>query len=416
MESKLFTPCQLGPITLKNRVIRSAAFENMCVNNEPTQQLEDYHVAVARGGVGMTTVAYCAVERSGASFDGQLYVHDEIKPGLKKLTDAIHAEGAKASIQLGHCGNMTHKAVCKCTPYGPSSGFNLYSPTIYRGITKDEIHRIVESFGKAVDFCRECGFDCVEIHCGHAYLISQFINPSLNRRHDEYGGSLENRMRFMNEVLDCVMQHAKDDMAVVVKTNMTDGYRRGMSMEEGMEVVKNILSHGVHGIVLSAGTVSHTPMLILGGAMPLKALAYYMDMKKFWWLKLALSIGGRIVIPTVKYRELYFMDWAKKFKNEFPDANFIYVGGIQGRQNCETVLQEGFELMQIGHLLVNDPAFVNHMKEGDENYRSACKRSNYCVGRMYSLDMQCHQCMQESLPKKLQKEIEKAEKDNNKLW
>ena len=157
-------------------------------------------------------------------------------------------------------------------------------------------------------------------------------------------------------------------------------------------------------------------MLILGGAMPLKALAYYMDMKKFWWLKLALSIGGRIVIPTVKYRELYFMDWAKKFKNEFPDANFIYVGGIQGRQNCETVLQEGFELMQIGHLLVNDPAFVNHMKEGDENYRSACKRSNYCVGRMYSLDMQCHQCMQESLPKKLQKEIEKAEKDNNKLW
>ena len=110
--SLLFTPYQLGPITLRNRTIRSAAFENMCKGNKPTQQLIDYHVSVARGGVGMTTVAYCAVDRSGVSFDGQLYVHDEILPDLKKLTDAVHAEGAKVSIQLGHCGNMTHYYTC----------------------------------------------------------------------------------------------------------------------------------------------------------------------------------------------------------------------------------------------------------------------------------------------------------------
>ena len=144
---------------------------------------------------------YCSVTRSGVSFDGQLYIHDEIKEDLKKLTDGIHAEGAKASIQLGHCGNMTHFYTCNCLPVGASTGFNLYSPTLHRKLKKEEIKEIVKAFGHAVDFCRECGFDCVEIHAGHGYLISQFLSPYTNRRRDEYGGSLENRMRFMNEVM-----------------------------------------------------------------------------------------------------------------------------------------------------------------------------------------------------------------------
>ena len=197
----LFTEHKLGPITLRNRAIRSAAFENMAYGNRPSEDLYNYHTAVARGGAAMTTVAYCSVTRSGVSFDGQLYIHDEIKDDLKKLTDGIHAEGAKASIQLGHCGNMTHFYTCKCLPVGASTGFNLYSPTLHRGLKKEEIKDIVKAFGHAVDFCRECGFDCVEIHAGHGYLISQFLSPYTNRRRDEYGGSLENRMRFMNEVM-----------------------------------------------------------------------------------------------------------------------------------------------------------------------------------------------------------------------
>lgn len=422
MQSELFTPYQLGPITLRNRTIRSAAFENMCPGNKPSEMLKNYHVSVAKGGIGMTTIAYCAVERSGVSFDGQLFINDEIKPALKDITDAIHKEGAKVSIQLGHCGNMTHFYTCGYTmPVGASTGFNLYSPTLHRGLKKDEIHRIVKSFGKAVDFCRDCGFDCVEIHAGHGYLISQFLSPYTNHRHDEYGGSLENRMRFMNEVLDEVMAHAGNDMAVVVKTNMCDGFRSGMQIDDCLTVAKEIQKHGVHGMVLTAGFVSKAPMLILGGAMPLKTLAYYMNPWKFWWLKLGLAIGGRLVIPTVPYKETYFLEMAKRFRKELPDATFIYVGGIQSRQNCETVLAEGFPLMQMAHVLIQDPAFVNHMKEAEEkdekegmNYRSKCKRSNYCVGRMYTIDMKCHECV-ENMPKKLQKEINKAEAVNAKL-
>ncbi|MBP7965454.1 MAG: NADH:flavin oxidoreductase, partial [Paludibacteraceae bacterium] len=142
MNSKLFTPYQLGPITLPNRTIRSAAFENMCYGNRPSQDLFDYHTRVAKGGIGMTTIAYCAVNKSGVSFDGQLWMREEIIPELKKLTDAIHAEGAKASIQLGHCGNMTHFYTCGQMPVGASSGFNLYSPTLVRGLKIAEIKEV----------------------------------------------------------------------------------------------------------------------------------------------------------------------------------------------------------------------------------------------------------------------------------
>ena len=415
MESKLFTPYQLGPITLRNRIIRSAAFENMCVGNKPSQKLFDYHVSVARGGVGMTTVAYCAVDLSGVSFDGQLYINDDILPDLKKLTDAIHAEGAKASIQLGHCGNMTHFYTCHCMPVSASNGFNLYSPTIHRRLKVEEIKMLVKRFGEAVDFCRKAGFDCVEIHAGHAYLISQFLAKRTNRRRDEYGGSLENRMRFLNEVLDEVMAHAGNDMAVVVKTNMWDDCRRGVTMEEGITIAKEIAKHKVHGIILSGGTVSASPMTILGGAMPLKTLSHYMPMKSFWWLKAALNIpfAGRMVIPTVPFKELYFMERAKVFQKEITDVPLIYVGGVQSGDNCQQIMDEGFELFQIAHVLIKDPDFVKHVQESP-HYHAGCGRSNYCVGRMYTIDMKCHHCALrdgEQLPKKLQKEISTLEKD-----
>ena len=201
IESPVFTPVKIGPVTLRNRIIRSAAFENMAYDNSPSQDLFDYHTAVARGGVGMTTLSYASVSRSGLSFNGQLWMREEIVPALKRITDAVHAEGAKCSIQLGHCGNMTHRSTCGCKPVGASGGFNLYSPTFVRRLRIKDIDALVEDFGHAVTLARKAGFDCVEIHAGHGYLISQFLSPFTNHRHDEYGGSLANRMRFMQRVI-----------------------------------------------------------------------------------------------------------------------------------------------------------------------------------------------------------------------
>ena len=406
IESPIFTPVSFGPLTLRNRVIRSAAFENMAYGNKPSQDLYDYHTAVARGGVGMTTLAYASVSRSGLSFDGQLWMREEIVPGLRRITDAVHAEGAKASIQLGHCGNMTHRATCGCTPVGASSGFNLYSPTFVRGLRKEEIYGIVEDFGKAVNLAREAGFDCVEIHAGHGYLISQFLSPYTNHRHDEFGGSLDNRMRFMRLVINKVMEVASDDLAVVVKMNMHDGFKKGMQTEECIEVAKELERLGVHALVLSAGFVSKAPMEVMRGAMPLKTLAHYMNVRKFWWLKAGLALGGRLMIPTVPYSEGYFLEEAKKFRAAV-SLPLIYVGGLISRSKMEEVLAAGFQGLQMARALVHDTEFVNKLHSGELEC-SGCKHSNYCIGRMYTLEMKCHHCV-DNLPEKLKAEINKAE-------
>ena len=406
IESPIFTPVRIGPVTLRNRVIRSAAFENMAYGNKPSQDLKDYHVAVARGGVGMTTLAYASVSRSGLSFDGQLWMREEIVPALKDITDAVHAEGAKVSIQLGHCGNMTHRATCGCTPVGASGGFNLYSPTFVRRLREDEILALVEDFGHAVELARQAGFDCVEIHAGHGYLISQFLSPYTNRRHDRFGGPLENRMRFMQLVIRRVMEAAGDDMGVLVKMNMYDGFRRGMQRAECLEVARELERLGVHAIILSAGFVSKAPMEVMRGAMPLRTMAYYMDTRKFWWLKAFVRLFGRVVIPTVPYREGYFLEDAKVFRAAVK-LPLVYVGGMVSRGKMEEVLDAGFDALQMARALIHDTDFVNKLHRGELSC-SGCRHSNYCIGRMYTLEMRCNRCAGE-LPAALRREIDKAE-------
>lgn len=404
---KLFTPVQIGPLTLRNRAIRSAAFESMCPGHEPSQQLYDYHTSVARGGVGMTTVAYAAVTESGLSFDRQLVMRPEIVPGLRHLTDGIHREGAAAGIQLGHCGNMSHKEICGCIPVGACNGFNLYSPTIVRGLRREELPELAKCFGRAVNLAREAGFDSVEIHCGHGYLIDQFLNPYFNHRKDEYGGSLENRMRFMTMCVEEALKAAKDDMAVVVKMNMRDGLKKpGTTFEESIEIAKRLQKLGVHAIVLSGGLVSATPMYVMRGSMPIQTMTHYMDKL---WLKYGVRACGNMMVPSVPYEEAFFLEDAKKFREAMPDMNFIYVGGLVCGDKIEEVLGEGFAAVQMARSLLNEPDFINRLRE-DEHHRCGCRHSNYCIGRMYSIDMACHQHLEEPLPGKLVKEIERLEK------
>ena len=404
MDSLLFTPVTLGPLTLRNRSIRSAAFESMCPGNVPSPQLLDYHRSVAAGGVGMTTVAYAAVTRSGLSFDRQLWMRPEIVPGLRELTDAVHAEGAAASIQLGHCGNMSHKSICGCLPVGASSGFNLYSPTFVRGLRVDELPEMAKAYGRAVCLAREAGFDAVEIHAGHGYLISQFLSPSTNHRKDEFGGTLANRMRFMEMVMEEVMKAAGNDMAVLVKMNMRDGFRGGMELDESLQVARKLQELGAHALVLSGGFVSKAPMYVMRGEMPIRTMTHYMTC---WWLKYGVRLVGKYMIPSVPFREAYFLEDALKFR-EALDIPLVYVGGLVSRQKIEEVLNHGFEAVQMGRALLNEPDFVNRMRQ-EENARCNCRHSNYCIARMYTLDMACHQHLQEELPPCLKKEIERIE-------
>ena len=402
-ESKLFTPYKLGPVTLRKRTIRSAAFESMGKDFGPTQKLKDYHVSVARGGIGMTTLAYASINRSGVSFNSQLWLRPEIVPALRDITDAIHAEGAAAGIQIGHCGNMTHWSTAGCFPVSASNGFNLYSPTFHRRLRRDEIVEMARDFGRAVETAHEAGFDSVEVHAGHGYLISQFLSPYTNHRRDEFGGSLANRMRFMDMCLEEVMQAAaRCRMAVLVKHNMEDGFRGGIEIPESIEIAKRIESFGVDGIVLSSGFVSRAPMAVMRGRIPTKTMGYYMPWK-MWPQKIVVSLFGQWMIKQYDFEECFFLENAKRFRRELK-CPLVYVGGLVSRRGVERVLDEGFELVQMARALVNDPAFVNRMREGDINTRSGCDHKDYCIARMYSIDMQCcHNCP--DLPDKICREL-----------
>ena len=402
--SILFTPGKIGPLTLRNRTIRAAAYEGMCPGNAPSEQLFNYHTAVAAGGIGMTNIAYAAVTQGGLSFERQLWMRKEIIPGLRKLTDAIHKEGAAASIQLGHCGNMSHKRICGCTPVGASSGFNLYSPTLVRGLNPSELPAMARAYGEAVNLAREAGMDAVEIHAGHGYLISQFLSPYTNHRSDEYGGSLANRMRFMKMCMAEVMKAAGSDMAVTVKMNMRDGFKGGMEIDECLEVARTLQDEcGVHALVLSGGFVSRAPMYVMRGTMPIRTLTHYMP---WGYLPIGVRMVGKYMIPSVPFKEAYFLEDALKFRKAL-HMPLIYVGGLIARDKIEEVLNDGFQFVAMARALVNDPGFVNRMKT-DAHARVDCGHSNYCVARIYTRDMVCHKTV-EGLPACLANEIKLLE-------
>lgn len=398
---KLFTPANIGPVTLRNRTIRSAAFEGMGKDNNPTDALRDYHLSVARGGVGMTTLAYAGICQSALSFKTQLWLRPEIVNPLREITDGIHSYGAKASIQIGHCGNMTHRSTAGCLPVGATTGFNLYSPTFVRGLTRDELKGLAVKFGDAVRTARDAGFDCVELHAGHGYLISQFLSPFTNRRRDEYGGSLDNRMRFMRECMAEVMKAAGSDMGVLVKTNMRDGFKGGLEIDDCLTVARELQTLGAHALVLSGGFVSKAPMYVMRGEMPIYSMTHYMPQL---WLKYGVRWFGKFMIPSVPFRELYFLDNARLFRKEL-DLPLVYVGGVVSRENADKVLDaEGFDFIQMGRALLNEPDFVNRMRD-EECHRCGCDHVNYCIARMYSREMACHKHLHD-LPPRILKEID----------
>jgi 2,4-dienoyl-CoA reductase-like NADH-dependent reductase (Old Yellow Enzyme family) len=271
-------------------------------------------------------------------------------------------------------------------------------------MTNDDIQQVVQSFADAVVIARESGFDAVEIHAGHGYLISQFLSPCTNRRTDEFGGSFENRARFMQMVMRAVMKAAGNDLAVIVKMNMYDGFIGGMEIEECLDVARLLEKEGAHALVLSGGFVSKAPMVVMRGAMPVKTLAYYM---KNSLLKMGVRLGGKFLIPKVQFKEAFFLEDALQFRKAVK-LPLIYVGGLISGKKINEVLDSGFEFVAMARALINEPDFVNRLKR-DIEAKNQCDTSNYCIARMYSADMACHQHV-EGLPACILKEVGKKNK------
>ena len=396
----LFTPGKIGHLTIRNRTIRSAAFEGMCPGNKPSEDLLNYHRSVAAGGIGMTTIAYAAVHRSGLSFPHQLWLKPDVIPELRRLTDSIHREGAAASIQIGHCGLMAKRSIAGGRPLAPSGGFNLYGPTFPRTMNEKEISEIIGSFGEAVALAHESGFDAVEVHAGHGYLISQFLSPFLNKRKDKWGGSFENRTRFMTLVMNNVMAAAKSKTAVLVKMNMRDAVTGGMEPDESLKVAKMLEDLGADAIVLSGGLVSRSPLYVMRGKIPARIMGSGM---KNPFMKFGISLFGELLMKPEPFSEMYFLEDAVKFR-PVVKIPLVYVGGLVSGKNIDAVMKRGFEFVSFARPLIHDPGFINKLKSGEVT-ESECRHSNYCIAVMYTGKMKCCQ-HEEHLPEKWKKILE----------
>jgi 2,4-dienoyl-CoA reductase-like NADH-dependent reductase (Old Yellow Enzyme family) len=379
---RAFAGAKLGKLELRNRFIKAGAYEGMCPGGMPSEALQKHHLDIAAGGVGMTTVAYCAVSADGRTFEQQMYMREEVIAPLRRLTDAVHGVGAKASLQLGHCGYFSrNKQVRGGRPFGPQLKWNMYGTLVgmpfARAMNEEDIARVIDEFGDAAARALEAGFDAVELHLGHGYLLSQFISPARNRRSDRWGGSLQNRMRLPVEVVRRVRSRVGPDVPILCKTNLRDGFRGGLELEESVEVAKILEAEGVDALVLSGGFTSRNPFYLFRGGIPLKEMV---EVEHTALQKVALRLFGPFIMYRYPFEELYFLEDARRVRAAVK-MPLAYIGGVVSLEGVGRVMDAGFDFLVLGRALVADPDLVNRMQRG-ELQRTRCDACNKCVAEM----------------------------------
>jgi 2,4-dienoyl-CoA reductase-like NADH-dependent reductase (Old Yellow Enzyme family) len=305
-----FEPGRLGPLTLRNRIIKAATFEGRTRHGEVTPALVEFHAAVARGGAAMTTVAYCAVSPGGRVFRDCIVLDKAAVPGLRRLTDAVHAEGAAASAQLGHAGLVADARSNRVRSVAPSRRFSPVAKGVVPAATASDLQQVTQDFVRAARCAVEAGFDCVEVHVGHNYLLSSFLSPNLNNRKDEYGGSLLHRARFPREVLRAVRDAVGDRIAVLAKLNMSDGVPGGLWLDESIEVARLIEADGsVDALELTGGSSLLNGMYFFRGEVPIDDFARTQPA----WVRPAVRPFLRRIMPTYPFEEAFFLPYARQF-------------------------------------------------------------------------------------------------------
>lgn len=388
-EARAYQPAQLGPLTLRNRVIKTATYEGMSPGGKPSQALTDHHVAMAAGGVGMTTVAYCAVSPRGRTFAEQLAMSPDVVPALRKLTDAVHQAGAHVSIQLGHCGGFSkNREVPRPHPHGPSSAINTYGlmqglPRVH-AMSEAQIQEVIDDFVTAATLSVEAGFDAIEVHLGHGYLLSQWLSPATNKRNDQWGGSLENRLRLPLTIVRAVRDAVGHHVALIAKTNLSDGFKGGLELDEAVQIGQALEDAGIDAILMSGGFVNKTPLYLLRGDRPLKGM---IAVEKNALQKVALTMFGPLVIRPYPFEELFFIDQAREMRRALK-VPLILLGGVVSRDNLAQAMREGFDFVAMGRALIAQPTLIDDFRAG-RSERSRCIHCNECMVEMDRNGVRC---------------------------
>lgn len=375
----VLAPARLGPLRLRNRVVKAATFEGATPDALVTQELIDYHLRPAVGGVAMTTVAYCAVVPEGRTERRQLWMRPEALPGLRRLTEAVHETGAAVSAQLGHAGPVADGRSNGLASLAPMAGFNALSMRRNRAATAEDVDRVVGAHASAALLAAEAGFDAVEIHLGHNYLASAFLSPRLNRRTDSFGGSLRARATVALRVTRAVRDALGDRLAITAKLNMKDGVPGGLTVDDSLQVARWLEEDGsVDALELTAGSSLLNPMYLFRGGAPVAEFAANFPLPQ----RLAIRAVGRGVFRTYPYRPLYLLEAARQFRATL-GLPLILLGGVTDRQGMDRAMAEGFEFVAMARALLREPDLLQRIGR-DAATRSQCIHCNLCMPTIYT--------------------------------
>ena len=374
-----FAPARLGPVTLRNRIIKAATFEGVMPEALVTPELIDYHRAVAVGGAGLSTVAYLAVAPEGRTHAECIWLRPDAVPGLRQLTDAIHAEGAAAGAQIGHAGPVANSRSNKAASIAPTRRFNPLAMRVIRSASDTDIARITNDYARAARLAADSDFDAIEIHLGHNYLLSAFLSPNLNKRTDSWGGSLHNRARFPRQAVQAVRAAAGDKLAVTAKINMNDGVPGGLKDDESLEFATMLQADGaLDALELTGGSSFANPMYLFRGDAPREEFAATLPPHA----RLGFKLAGAKLMPEYPFEEAYFRPKARRFL-EALNMPLILLGGINRLDTVQSALDEGFAFVAMARALLRQPDLPNRWQAGTAT-EGNCIHCNRCIPTIYS--------------------------------
>jgi 2,4-dienoyl-CoA reductase-like NADH-dependent reductase (Old Yellow Enzyme family) len=376
----VFAPAKLGPVTLRNRTVKAATFEGRTPAGAVTEGLIDYHLAVAEGGVGLTTVAYLAIAPEGRTHREQIVVGPDTEKGLARLSEAIHQTGAKIAGQVGHAGPVANGRSNGVHALSASRMPSPLSMQLIRPASEQDLSRITRAYVDTARTLVAAGFDVLELHMAHSYLISSFLAPGLNRRRDRYGGSLENRARLARQVARAVRDAVGDACAVTAKVSVSDGFRGGVTTDAGIDFASMLEADGcLDALQLSGGSSLMNPMYLFRGDTQTKEFAAAMPMPVR--LGMRTPVGKRF-LKEYDFQEAYFLDKALRFRERL-SMPLMLLGGINRRDTMEEAMRLGFEFVAMGRALLREPDLVAQLAAGRRT-DGVCIHCNRCMPTIYS--------------------------------
>jgi len=347
--SRLFEKTEIKGMKLKNRLVRSATWEGMCAaDGRPTPKLTDTYVALAEGGTGLIITGYTFVRPEGKQLPGKMGIQsDDFAEAYRQMTQAVHQAGGTIAIQLVHAGGQANPKVSGLQNLAPSAGKIDQYPEAAQELSRQEIADIIEAFRAGARRARDWGFDSIQLHGAHGYLINQFLSPLANRRSDVYGGSLENRCRFLLEVYQAVRATVGDDFPVMIKLNVSDNLQGGLSPADALAAAEKLSAAGIDAIEVSSGTNAS------GKETPART---------------------RINGPEA---EAYNLGWAGQVR-ERVSCPVMVVGGFRSFEVAERAVTEGgLDYISLSRPLIREPHLAGRWSAGDRR-KAACISCNKC--------------------------------------